>query len=123
MVQAGVSHAEELVNEELVKNAEAAQGEAIKHLVSTGFAESELDAVLAQGRTWQDAMDSVPWAPGDLLVVGSSSTHDLATVFLGSSAAKIVRASAVPTVVFPRITRPAAVEPATNVTGEVAGVS
>jgi nucleotide-binding universal stress UspA family protein len=101
MVQAGVSRAEEIVNEELSRDAEAAQREAIEHLVATGFAEPELDSVLAQGATWEDAMDSVPWAAGDLLVIGSSSTHDLATVFLGSSAAKILRASAVPTIVFP----------------------
>jgi nucleotide-binding universal stress UspA family protein len=101
MVQAGVSRAEEIVDEELIKNAEAAQGEAVEHLVGTGTAGSELDAVVAPGRTWEDAINSVPWAAGDLLVVGSSSTHDLATVFVGSSAAKILRASPVPTVVFP----------------------
>ena len=101
MVQAGVSRAEDIVDEELTKNAEAAQGEAVEHLVGMGIAMTELDAVVAPGRTWEDAMDNVPWAAGDLLVVGSSSTHDLATVFLGSSAAKILRASAVPTIVVP----------------------
>jgi nucleotide-binding universal stress UspA family protein len=101
MVQAGVSHAEDIVDEQLTSNAEAAQREATEHLLSTGFPASELDAVVAPGRTWEDAMDSVPWAAGDLLVVGSSSTHQLATVFVGSSAAKILRASPVPTIVFP----------------------
>ena len=101
MVQAGVSRAEDIVDEQLTRNAEAAQREATEHLLATGFSGSELEAVVAPGRTWEDAMDGVPWAPGDLLVVGSSSTHELATVFVGSSAAKILRASPVPTVVFP----------------------
>jgi nucleotide-binding universal stress UspA family protein len=101
MVQAGVSRAEDIVDEQLTSNAEAAQREATEHLLSTGFPASELDAVVAPGRTWEDAMDSVPWTAGDLLVVGSSSTHQLATVFVGSSAAKILRASPVPTIVFP----------------------
>ena len=46
-------------------------------------------------------MDSVPWTAGDLLVVGSSSTHRLANVFLGSSASKIVRTATVPVIVVP----------------------
>ncbi|MCB0891115.1 MAG: universal stress protein [Propionibacteriaceae bacterium] len=46
-------------------------------------------------------MASVPFADGDVLVVGSSSTHKLANVFLGSSAAKILRNSTVPVIVVP----------------------
>ena len=38
---------------------------------------------------------------GDVLVVGSSRTHQLANVFLGSGGAKIVRNSPVPVVVLP----------------------
>lgn len=99
MLQAGVSGAEDIVFEELSRAAEAEQRDAVAHLVESGFAESEVETVLAHGRSWADALDSVHWTAGDLLVVGSSSTHQLATIFLGSSAAKIVRAAVVPVVV------------------------
>ena len=58
-----------------------------------------LDVVV--GRSWDDALEGVPWTPEDVLVVGSSSTIPLAQVFLGSSATKIVRASPVPVIVMP----------------------
>lgn len=38
---------------------------------------------------------------GEVLVVGSSATHRLSRVFLGSGASKILRHSPVPTVVVP----------------------
>ena len=101
MLQAGVSGAEDLVFEELSRAARAGQREAVDHLVENGFAGSELETVVATGRSWADALDGVHWTSGDLLVVGSSSTHPLATVFLGSSAAKIVRAAVVPVIVVP----------------------
>ena len=47
-------------------------------------------------------MDRLDWNRGDVLVVGSSSSsHLLTRVFLGSSAAKIVRNSPVPVIVVP----------------------
>ena len=67
----------------------------------SGGADLEVETVLARGATWVEALDSVEWHSGDVLVVGSSSTHLLTQVFLGSSAAKIVRASPVPVVVVP----------------------
>jgi nucleotide-binding universal stress UspA family protein len=54
---------------------------------------------VAEGRSWGGAMDALDWGRGDLLVVGSSSTHRLSQVFLGSSAAKVVRHSPVPVIV------------------------
>ena len=69
--------------------------------MDAGFARDEVETVLARGATWVEALDSVEWHSGDVLVVGSSSTHLLTQVFLGSSAAKIVRASPVPVVVVP----------------------
>lgn len=101
MVTAAVSWSEDLVREQWRRQASAAQDEAVEHLVDAGFARDEVETVLARGATWVEALDSVEWHSGDVLVVGSSSTHLLTQVFLGSSAAKIVRASPVPVVVVP----------------------
>jgi nucleotide-binding universal stress UspA family protein len=61
-----------------------------------------LDLVIGQGQDWAEALEDVPWAAGDVLVVGSSSIGPVARVFLGSRATKIVRHSPVPVVVVPR---------------------
>lgn len=56
----------------------------------------------ATGERWSQALESYPWNPGDLLVVGSSDHGVLARVFLGSTAARILRHSPVPVVLLPR---------------------
>lgn len=101
MVTAGVSHAEDLVFERWLTQAKAAQVEAEAYLRSEGFGDDELELRIADGPTWQKAIQSLAWKAGDVLVVGSSSTHKLTQVFLGSSASKIVRLSPVPVVVVP----------------------
>jgi len=60
------------------------------------------ETLLARGAGWAGAVAAVPWAPGDLLVVGSSRLGPLARVFVGSTATKILRSTPVPTVVVPR---------------------
>jgi nucleotide-binding universal stress UspA family protein len=60
------------------------------------------ETVIGRGESWEEAVAEVAWRDGDVLVVGSSSTGPVARVFLGSRAAKIVRASPVPIVVLPR---------------------
>lgn len=61
-----------------------------------------VEVVVADGRTWAQALDVPGWHPGDLLVVGSSSSQPLLSrVFLGSTAARIVRHSPVPVLVVP----------------------
>ena len=100
MVTSGVSHAEAQVLERWIEQAEAAQRESAEYLRSEGFSD-DLELSIAQGHTWRKAVRSLAWKADDILVVGSSSTHQLAQVFLGSSAAKIVRHSPVPVVVVP----------------------
>ena len=63
---------------------------------------AECEAAVGRGESWEDALDDVEWAPGDVLVVGSSSIGPVARVFLGSRSAKIVQHSPVPVVVVPR---------------------
>ena len=101
MVSARVSIDDRLVFQQWKDQARAGLAEASAHLASTGFDGALVETVLAEGRSWGGAIDDVEWARGDVLVVGSSSTHRLGQVFLGSSAAKILRNSAVPVIVVP----------------------
>lgn len=100
-VTSSVSHAETQVLELWNVQAQTAQAEAKEHLASMGFTGDALELRLATGSDWGAAIESLDWSDGDVLVVGSSSTHRLAQVFLGSSASKIVRHSPVPVVVVP----------------------
>lgn len=98
MVTSPVRGNEELVFGRLLEQVRAAQAEAVEHLAGKGV---QAATVVAQGISWADALAGLDWTSGDVLVVGSSRTHPLANVFLGSSAAKIVRNSTVPVVVVP----------------------
>jgi nucleotide-binding universal stress UspA family protein len=60
------------------------------------------EVVIGQGDDWEDALDDIDWAPGDLLVVGSSEAGPVARVFLGSRASKIIRHTPVPVIALPR---------------------
>ena len=60
------------------------------------------EIVVGQGDDWGEALDDIDWAPGDLLVVGSSEAGPLARVFLGSQATKIIRNTPVPVIALPR---------------------
>ena len=62
---------------------------------------SPVDTALGHGSSWADALHDVPWADGDLLVVGITS-GPLGRFFLGSHAAKIVRNSPVPVALLSR---------------------
>ena len=61
-----------------------------------------VEAGIVEGRDWEDALDSLPWEEGEVLVVGSSRLGPVARVFLGSNSTKIVRSSPVPVFVIPR---------------------
>lgn len=62
----------------------------------------ELEIAVGRGETWEEALEDVEWAEGDVLVVGSSSIGPVSRVFLGSRATKIVQHSPVPVAVVPR---------------------
>ena len=94
-----VPHSETQVIDLWSVQAAAAQTEAREHLAALGL--DDVEFALATGPDWPTAVSSVAWEDGDIMVVGSSSTHRLAQVFLGSSASKIVRNSPVPVVVLP----------------------
>jgi nucleotide-binding universal stress UspA family protein len=61
-----------------------------------------VESGVVSGRDWEDALDSLPWEEGEVLVVGSSRLGPVARVFLGSNSTKIIRSSPVPVLVIPR---------------------
>jgi nucleotide-binding universal stress UspA family protein len=82
-----------------IESAQRALLERVRHLPSVP---ADCDAVVGSGESWEDALDDIPWADGDVLVVGSSSVGPIARVFLGSRSAKIVQHAPVPAVLVPR---------------------
>jgi nucleotide-binding universal stress UspA family protein len=90
--------AERLVVEQWRQQALEAQEKALATLPEA----VEVEAGVFSGRDWEDALDSLPWEDGEVLVVGSSRLGPVARVFLGSNSVKIVRSSPVPVLVIPR---------------------
>ncbi|MGI9121693.1 MAG: universal stress protein, partial [Rubrobacter sp.] len=90
--------AERLVAEQWRAQAAEAQNRAL----ATLHDDVTVEAGVASGRNWEDALASLPWEEGEVLVVGSSRLGPVARVFLGSNSTKIVRSSPVPVVVIPR---------------------
>ncbi len=101
MVTNSVSGAEEMVFTAAHRQARRWLDEALDHLHDQGFTDDEVTTELIDGRSWTEAIDSLEWKDTDVLVIGSSVTHRLASVFLGSSATKILRKSPVPVIVVP----------------------
>ena len=95
--QVGYS-AERLVAEQWRAQAEEAQNGAIATLPDN----VTVEAGVVSGRNWEEALDSLSWEEGEVLVVGSSRLGPVRRVFLGSNSTKIVRSSPVPVVVIPR---------------------
>lgn len=61
-----------------------------------------VSTAIATGKTVEDAAASLEWEPGDLIYVGSSRLAQPFHLFLGSTAAKMLRVLAVPMIVVPR---------------------
>lgn len=63
------------------------------------------EALVVRGRDVTDAVGGLDWLPGEVVVVGSSRLAAPHRLFLGATAARLLRAVPVPVVVVPR-TRP-----------------
>nr|WP_276612336.1 universal stress protein [Kineococcus vitellinus] len=61
-----------------------------------------LSVELGRGRTVQEAVGSIDWEPGGLLLVGSSRLARGRQTFLGTTAARMLRHVPVPVAVVPR---------------------
>lgn len=62
----------------------------------------EAEPVVAVGRNIEDAVAQLRWEPGELAVVGSSRLARKRRLFLGATAAKMLRELPVPMIVVPR---------------------
>ncbi len=102
MHTAGVgAQAEDMVMDRWISQATAAQDHALKALEESGNAPTEIESVVASGRSWGAAIDRLDWHHDEVLVVGSSTAGVIERIFLSSNASKIVRHSPVPVVVVP----------------------
>lgn len=62
----------------------------------------DVSSVVVLGDTVEDAVNGLEWHPGDLIMVGSSRLAAPRRLFLGSTAAKMLRVLDVPMIVVPR---------------------
>ncbi len=77
--------------------------DAAKESLPQGF---PVTATVTDGGTVEDAVNKLSWRDGDLIMVGSSRLAAPRRLFLGSTAAKILRVVEVPIVVVPRTSQP-----------------
>jgi nucleotide-binding universal stress UspA family protein len=80
-------------------HAEAVLGDA---LASVGDG-TNITAAVAEGSTIEQAVDSLGWDDGELMIIGSSRLAEHRKIFMGSTANKILRALPIPLVVVPRV--------------------
>ncbi|AZG43878.1 universal stress protein [Gordonia insulae] len=67
---------------------------------------TSITSAIVEGRSVEDAVGTVDWHDGDLIMVGSSRLAAPRKLFLGSTAAKMLRVLAVPMIVVPREAQP-----------------
>lgn len=90
--------AEASVLAQLRRDVAAAQERALATLPADVVA----DGVVAVGSSVSGALDRVEWTGAELLVLGSAPGGQLRRVFLGDMTYRLLQASPVPTLVFPR---------------------
>ena len=72
--------------------------DAQRRLVADGVIDAAVPCVIGTGSGWVESVGSIDWQRDELLAIGSSAAGPLARVFLGSRAAKLIRAAPVPVV-------------------------
>jgi nucleotide-binding universal stress UspA family protein len=73
-----------------------------KALLAELTATTPVKTAIGDGETWKDALQSLGWKPGEVLVIGSGRIGPLAHVFLGSNGSRIIRNAPAPIIVVPR---------------------
>ena len=63
--------------------------------------EAKTEIVVAHGRSIEEAVDRLDWEDGEVLLIGSSRLAKGRSIFLGSTAGRILRALPVPMIVVP----------------------
>ncbi len=79
-------------------HAEAMKDQALERLDNAG----DISALAAHAKTIEDAVETVPWDPAEVVIVGSSRLAERSKLFIGSTANKMLRTLPVPMVVVPR---------------------
>jgi nucleotide-binding universal stress UspA family protein len=69
---------------------------------ATNALDGTATVTVAHGRTIEEAIDSLDWDDGELVIIGSSRLAQRSRLFLGSTALKVLRALPVPMVVVPQ---------------------
>lgn len=62
----------------------------------------DVHSIIAVGRGWKRAIDSVKWKKGDLMCLGSQPSEQHRRVFVGSTEGEFIRFAPVPVVIYPR---------------------
>ena len=93
--------AEELVVQQWTRKAMDAASKQLND-ARTRVSIPDVDIVIGSGTEWQEAVESIGWKAGDMLLLGSGAAGPLAQVFLGSAASKILRHAPVPVMIVPR---------------------
>jgi nucleotide-binding universal stress UspA family protein len=90
------------------KSADAAREYAAKRLAEAlpgggpeAHVEAKTEVVVAHGRSIEEAVDRLDWEDGEVLLIGSSRLAKGRSIFLGSTAGRILRALPVPMIVVP----------------------
>jgi nucleotide-binding universal stress UspA family protein len=76
--------------------------ETLAEAVASMPIELEVETAVAEGDDVPQAFDSLDWADGDLLVIGSSTAGPVARVFVGDMSSRLLRHAPVPVLVVPR---------------------
>ncbi len=76
--------------------------ESLTSLRDNGIVADGTECMVAAGRGWGEALDSVEWIDGEVLFLGSTRDGLLSQVFIGSRATKLIAHSPVPVLVLPR---------------------
>lgn len=89
--------------EDLVANQWKSQAGAAQQALLAGLGgDVPVKTQIGDGADWKDALASIGWKPGEILVIGSGRIGPLAQVFLGSNGNRIIRNAPVPMIVVPR---------------------
>ena len=75
--------------------------EILREVKADGVVGEDVVLQVISGQSWEMALDAAEWENGEILAVGTSPRGDIARVFLGSRATKIIRNSPVPVLVLP----------------------
>jgi nucleotide-binding universal stress UspA family protein len=71
--------------------------------IRDGVSIPDVEVKVGSGTDWTEAVNSVGWESGDMLLLGSGAAGPVAQVFLGSAASKIIRHAPVPVMITPRL--------------------